>query len=512
MSERLATVTNPMSSSCRNVLIVGGGPSGLAVALMLAKRGWTEITVLEKRVTAGYYEPDRSFNYSIDGRGQKFTDLLGLTEKLSSIGVPSTEFYLTRIQPNGNRKTIKLPLVDPTRKPAYWVSRSAFVQLLYQEIQHHWSSQITVLFNTRCLVINKVSRDGLETLEVMVKGEQASLPEQFEPSLLIGCDGIHSIVRSTLSTWDRSGKFAMQQFPSPSSGLRYKVLNLPPHFPLDALGKEYSVSTMSYVMRGAFRGHQRALSLGLLPLKDPEAPRTANLVTHPKHQLWQLKTGEEVLSFLEQTFPQLPLRQIVSLEEADRFAQSRGGSFPPPQFCSGLHYLLLHPADAETGETIVTGMLLLGDAVHCFPPDIGQGVNSALEDVVVLNQALAEHADNLARSLPCYEAVRSPDVRALVCLAQVAAPWQYNQAPLRRSVWTMAFMLRLGLSKFLPWLSPPAFFLIQNHELSYQEIWQKTQRTTQILLAIAAIVLISLLGVLIFQAHLPRFPNMGAEP
>ncbi|CAC5343959.1 MULTISPECIES: FAD-dependent oxidoreductase [Planktothrix] len=44
-------------SGCQNVVIVGGGPSGLAIALMLAKRGWTEITVLEKRKTADDYEP-----------------------------------------------------------------------------------------------------------------------------------------------------------------------------------------------------------------------------------------------------------------------------------------------------------------------------------------------------------------------------------------------------------------------------------------------------------------------
>lgn len=487
MSTQLPSTAQQNPSFRRNVLIVGGGPAGLAAALMLAKRGWAEITVLEKRVAADYYEPDKSFNYLIDGRGQKFTDLLELTEKLCRIGVSSTDFYLTRIQPNGNRKTVKLPLIDPTRKPAYWVTRRAFVQLLYQEIKQNWSDRITVLFNSQCLAINKTVKDGSETLEVIIDKENDSLQQRFEPNLLIGCDGIQSIVRATFNTWDSSGRFEMQQFPSPSSGLRYKVLNLPPNFPLDAEGKEHAVSTMSYAIRGAFRERQRSLSLGLLPLKDPDAPRTANLVRYPDHQLWQLKTREEVLDFFEHAFPQLPLHQIVSPEEADRFAKSSGGSFPTPQFCSGLHYLLSSSQDA-------TGVVLLGDAAHCFPPDIGQGVNSALEDVFVLNQVLEENEDDLARSLSRYEAVRSPDVSALVRLVQIAAPWQYNQSPLRGRLWAIAFALRLGLSKILPFISPPAFFLVQNHQLSYQEIWLRNQRTTRILSVITLLVTIGLLG------------------
>lgn len=48
------------NSAPKKVVIIGGGPAGLGAALMLAKRGWKDITVLEKRPAADYYEPDKS--------------------------------------------------------------------------------------------------------------------------------------------------------------------------------------------------------------------------------------------------------------------------------------------------------------------------------------------------------------------------------------------------------------------------------------------------------------------
>jgi 2-polyprenyl-6-methoxyphenol hydroxylase-like FAD-dependent oxidoreductase len=488
------------NSSRRNVLIVGGGPSGLATALMLALRGWTNITVLEKRPAADYYEPDKSFNYLIDGRGQKITDLLGLTEQLSEIGVPNTEFYVTRIQPNGSRKTLKVPLVDPKRKTAYWVSRRAFVKLLDQEIKRNWLDRIRVLFNTKCLQINKTAINNTEEekLSVVATEEDGSLI-RFEPDLLVGCDGLYSLVRNTLQEWDEptSDRFEMKGFPSPSSGLRYKVLSLPPQFPLDLSGSEHAVSNMAYAIRGAFRGRKRALSLGLLPLKNPDEPRSANIIRRPNHQIWELKTTDQVFDFLEKAFPQLSVRQIVSPEEASRFALSEGGEFPIPQYCSGLH-ILLRQTPANTGmrsPSAAAGVVLLGDAIHCFPPDIGQGVNSALEDVYVLHEALSRSGDDLNRALPNYELERSPDVKAVVRLAQVAFPWQYNQAPLRTALWSINFFLRLLLARLLPYVfSPQAFFLIQNHQLSYQEIWVRVQRTTQTLFVLGLMLMCGFLA------------------
>ena len=128
----------------------------------------------------------------------------------------------------------------------------------------------------------------------------------------------------------------MQQFPSPSAGLKYKVLTLPPRFPFSEQEGDLSQSTMAYGIRSTFKGRKKAISLGLLPLKNPDLPRTANIITYPDHQIWQLKTPDAVDNFLKQAFPQLPLEQIISSEEIARFVSSDGGIFPIPQYCSGL--------------------------------------------------------------------------------------------------------------------------------------------------------------------------------
>jgi kynurenine 3-monooxygenase len=465
----MISVTNNLNEkSLKDVVIIGGGPAGMSTALILAKRGWDNITIVEKRPSADFYEPDKSFNYMIDGRGQKFTDLLDITEKLADISVPSTDFYVTKIDAKGERKTVKLPIVDPNRKPAYWLQRQDFVDLLYQEIKEKYDNKINIMFSSKCLEIKQITD---KKIEVTLQDKEDKIIN-FKPSLLIGCDGLNSLVRKTLNEWEVStvDRFDMKEFPSPSSGLRYKVLTLPPEFPLSDDKKDKAICDQAYVIRGTFKGREKSISLGILPLKNPDIPRTANLITPPNHKLWELKNSEEFYQFFEQAFPHLPIHKIISPEEAERCLKSEGGSFPIPQYCQGCYWL---STDKKNG------ILLLGDAVHCFPPDIGQGVNSALEDVYIFHNILSQTDDDISQALPQYEEKRSPDIYPLIKLVQTAFPWQYNQDKFRRQLWNISFFLRLILSRILPFIfSPPAFMMIQNHELNYSEIWQRSQRTT----------------------------------
>lgn len=82
-----------------------------------------------------------------------------------------------------------------------------------------------------------------------------------------------------------------------------------------------------------------------------------------------------LVTFL-QAFPQAKWRELVPETVMNKFAESRGGSFPAPQYSNGLTMALdtQGPEQHAAGSSKAlkgTGVALIGDAAHCFPPDLG---------------------------------------------------------------------------------------------------------------------------------------------
>jgi len=84
--------------------------------------------------------------------------------------------------------------------------------------------------------------------------------------------------------------------------------------------------------------------------------------------------------------------------------------------CNRYHWL---PPSPGAGAGAGAGVLLMGDAAHSTGGTLGQGANSALLDVVALDQCLDECGDDLSRALPLFSQRQTPEGLALWKLLQV---------------------------------------------------------------------------------------------
>ncbi|PON83518.1 FAD/NAD(P)-binding domain containing protein [Trema orientale] len=316
-----------------DIVIVGAGIAGLATAVAL-KRVGVKALVLER-------------SDELRAAGAALTlfpnawlalDALGVSHKLTSIYAPSIKGYVTNLGTGAIQEIsysgAKSDAIGPRS-----VHRKALLRALAEELPSD-----SIRFSCKITAIEAQEHEGSSIAVVHIEDGNV-----IKAKVLVGCDGVHSIVASWLGLppvvhSGRSAVRGLAVFPQ-GHGLKQEV--------------------QQFVGAGT-----RA---GFIPLTDNDiywfltctSPARDSFLGDPK------AIQREVIENYAKDFPELYL-DIVEHSDLSTL------SWAPLMF--------RQPWKVALGNLSKQNITVAGDAMHPMTPDLGQGGCSALEDAVVLGR------------------------------------------------------------------------------------------------------------------------------
>ena len=105
----------------------------------------------------------------------------------------------------------------------YFIPRNELLKCFLEDIKK--SKKIKILYSSSCESIN-LDEVGRVTVSITNDYDTSNI-KKMSPDLILGCDGINSIVRTWLASNDANAdKFIPVSVPSAAAGLKYKMLTL----------------------------------------------------------------------------------------------------------------------------------------------------------------------------------------------------------------------------------------------------------------------------------------------
>jgi 2-polyprenyl-6-methoxyphenol hydroxylase-like FAD-dependent oxidoreductase len=349
------------------VAILGAGPAGLYLAYLLKRRPGIEVRVIEQN------PPDATFGFGVVFSDRALEFLRDDDRETHSAIAPHLETWDDITVSHRGEKV----RIEGVRFAA--IGRLRLLRILQE-------------------------RACAAAVEPLYHRTVSSLDEIGEADLIVGADGVNSLVRAT---------FAAQ--------FRTTIDHLSNRFVWFGTTKRFETLTQTFraTPLGHFNAHHYRYSPDMSTFIVETDAATFSSVGFERMDAERSKaTCEEVFA------EELDGHRLVTNRSIWR------------QFPKVWNERWWH-----------RNCVLVGDALRTAHFSIGSGTRLALEDVIALDRALQENGDDVTRALPAYEAARRPVVEKLVAAANASADWYEHFAEHMRLApldFAMSYITRSG--------------------------------------------------------------------
>lgn len=423
-----------MSRDAR-IAIVGGGPAGSLLAIVLARRGFAPVVYersaeFSPRATGG-----RSINLALAARGLAALERAGIVGDVLPLLIPMRGRML---HDGGEPRFLRYG--QRAHEEIYSISRAALNALLYRLAAERYG--VDFRFAHRCV---GVDADGIPVVE-SPSGVRAAA----DADVYFAADGAGSDVRRSLAA---SGAVTMSE---------------------ELLDHGYKELVIAPAADGGFALEPNALHIWprgefmLIALPNPDRSFTATLFLPQRGPTsFASVTQHEVRAFFAREFPDA-LRLLPDLEA--QYATHPTGILGT-----------VHCRPWSSGK-----LLLLGDAAHAIVPFHGQGMNAAFEDCAVLDRMLdGDDAVDWTQLFARFEREREPDTRAIAEMA--IENYREMRADVRDPQFELRAAVAFELERLFPGRFVPRYSMVMFHpEIGYAEAQRRGAAQARIVAELTA--------------------------
>jgi 2-polyprenyl-6-methoxyphenol hydroxylase-like FAD-dependent oxidoreductase len=356
------------SSTQTPILIVGAGPTGLVLALGLARRH-----VAFRLIDAAPGPGQQSRAMVVQARTLEFYRQFGLADQVVGAGVKVETAHLREAHRDGGiKEVLKVDFSDLGKGQSPY----PFLLAYPQDDHERWlvgqlqSLGVTVEWDTR---LERFSQDAREVHARLIRPDGSG--EALQADYICGCDGVRSVVRETLGLDFTGGTYEQLYYVAD--------VTIEGGFERD-LFFNLGENTLALMLPVRSRGVQRLIGLVPSSLASADDAETTQV------------DFEDIRAEVERLVE-------VKVDQVNWFSTYRVSHRVAGHFCKDRAFLL-------------------GDAGHVHSPAGAQGMNTGIGDAINLAWKLAQVLDERAdsRLLATYESERIAFARRLVASTDAA--------------------------------------------------------------------------------------------